>query len=354
MQRIKKVSRHFFLGLSFILASTACTLDNNTVVVPTATIPADVNPRSIVQIDYATRTALAYDMAMEHPGLFPLGLDATYDVQFPGLYETYHIDEGQSFIGQVYIFNGDNQTHDIAVICLLNHVQTPCTPASSVVRQYVIAPMTEFNPPVEIPPLPPGRHDFDVLVVRDPYVDIMENDLDSRSRTLAPAATRNLYVGDLSSPPDDDIETVFPPPKPGLKNYSSMFWVGELPELLNANGHIPIWLSSTVSPDEILNFYIHFNGLDEPEGKIIAVTAFINYEQVPLYYEGEPYTPLFVKRETKTWQPTEVQVRVPHEPGIYELLIFARAHAFESIEIGRLQPLVIFSEVSQRIRLEVK
>ena len=341
------------LLILLIVVSSGCTVANNVVDGLTATIPADVDPQAIQQIDHATISALAYDLAREHPGLISVTLYGTYEEQFRGLKETYHIDEGQSFLGQINIFNGDSQPHQIAVICLLNHVQTPCTPASHLFEQYEIDPMTEFQPPVELPPLTVGRHDFDALVVRDPFDDITESDLDSRSETVSLAATRNLYVGNLASPPDE-IDTVYPPPNPGLQGYSSLFWVGELPGLIKPNGLIPVWLSSTVSPDEMVDFYIHLNGLDQPEGKIITVTAFINYEQVPLYFEGKPYTPLFVEREARTWQPARVQVRAPHEPGIYELLIYGRAHAFEPIEIGRLVPLVIFSDVSQRIRLEVR
>jgi len=320
---------------------------------PTATIPPDVDAKDIY-IDYGTLETIR-SIAEQHPGGVSAGFDATYDERFSNSFTAFHVASGEPFIGQAWIWNADPNPHDFAALCLLNYVQVPCTPESPSVHFQHFAANEEVSLPIELPELEDGIQDFEVLIVRDPYRDIDEPDLQHRSETFSISPNCLLYVGESTQPPD--IERIFPDPKPALEGHGVMFFVSELADPLEQDGGILIWLSTSAEASEMIDFYIHLSGEDDldPDDKTMAAMAFVDYEQVPLYVNGEPHLPLYMRRKTKTWQPVAVQIRAPDQPGVYELLVTVHDYAHSGLtKVGDQYVSDASTESSQLVRLEVK
>jgi len=324
----------------------------------TATVPSNVSAKDIY-IDYETLETIR-SIGEQHPGGVSAGFYATYDERFSDTFDAFHVANGEPFVGQARIWNADPNPHDFAALCLLNYVQVPCTPESPTPHFQHFAANEEVFLPIELPELEDGRQDFEMLIVRDPYRDIDEPDLQHRSETFSISPNCLLYVGESTQPPH--IEQIFPTPKPILRGHDVMFFISELAEPLEEHGGILIWLSTSARPGEMIDFYIHFNGEETPfpDGRSMVAMAFIDYEQSPLYVNGKPHLPLYVRRKKGTWQPTAVQIRAPDQPGIYEFLVTVRDYAYPHLtkifttRTGEQYVNDASTESSQLIRLEVK
>jgi hypothetical protein len=293
----------------------------------------------------------ARSMAEANPGGISVGVYPAYQAAYPDWYMTFFVASEGVFLANIVVLNGDAASHDMMVICLLDHRQLPCTPAAPLSNQVSFdAGELQFLP-VEVSDLTPGLHDFDVLVVRDPYVDIEAESLESRETTLATYRYSNLLVDGMTHSPV--VEPIVPQEN-GRLDHESLFNLSPTAELFNELGLIPYWLEAEGTAGEMLEFYLHFNsGPYDKDGDTLAMMAFLNYEQVPLYFEGEPYMPLYVQREASTWQVAPVQIRLPDEPGTYEFIVAGRSDVFRSLEWQAQDGSAIGIEQSKRIRVQV-
>lgn len=337
MRYISALSRLLSL-LPVLLIATTCAPEapsgvggGDLSILATATIPADagaediyVNPQGLEKLR---------SIAEQHPGGMSTSLKASYGERFSNSFDALHVASGEPFIGQGYIWNADSNAHDFVALCMIDYVQVPCTPESPVVQLRQLSGGEEVFWHVEIPELSNGLHDFAILVVKEPYKNIKAQDvetLQTRSRTSNLSPNYVLFVGESGQQPH--VESVFPTPKPDsfLKGHQSMFYISQSAELVEENGGIFIWLTARAKPGEMIDFYIHFTGRIPPfpDGRPVVAMAFIDYEQVPIYVDGEAHLPLYVRRMKETWQPVAVQVRAPDQPGVYEFVVVAHDYAY--------------------------
>ena len=317
-----------------------------------ATIPPGVDSRDIL-VDYEA-IARIHSTFGTASNAISTGIFATYEEQLATRCCDFSIASGRPFTGQIWIRNEDLVAHDMAFLCLMDYVQIPCTPNAADVQLREFAAEEEILSPIEIPDLGKGLHDFAVLVIHEPYQDIDAPDLGDRSETGRAMLLSALFVGDSTKAPE--VDPVFPEPGPLLEGYGSLFFISKRAELVEPHGGILIWLSESSNSGEMIDFYLHFNDQDDPRTRrrMMAVMAFLNYEQVPIYINGQEHLPLYVQREPDTWQPLAVQIQAPSQPGVYEMLVVVRDYAHSRLTDEEHYFGPASTEHSQLIKLEVK
>jgi len=292
-------------------------------------------------------------MAREHPG-FSFGIHGTYAEQVPGTYDAFRV-EGNTFMGQFRLWNARLEAHSFAITCLVDHVQTPCTPHGAPVQSAVLQADEEILLPLEIPGLARGLHDFSVTFWQDPYANHEDPEADSRvfeSNTYC--ARVSIFVDGDTTPPAPDYLSVSGRPS----HNSTDFTVSQELDPRVEGGSFPIMTHISVSAGELFDLYIHLNNR-ESAAIDYAVTAFINYQQIPIYRDGEPHKPLYVHVPAVTWQPMAVQVRAPDEPDLYEFIIVETLFPFARLDVETeesygIDALLNNAYSSARILLEVR
>jgi len=319
---------------------------------PKATIPSGVNSQDIL-VDHETmaRTRRIFGT---HPNATSAAVFATYEEQLAARCCDFSVVEDRPFTGRVWIWNADLVTHNLAFLCLVDYVQVPCTPDAALVQFREFAAEEEILSPIEIHDLGEGLHDFGMLIIHEPYKNITAPDLKGRSKTGWVMPLSALFVGDSINTPVP--HSVSPEPGPLLEGFGSLFYVSQQAELVEPHGGILIWLSESGDASEMIDFYLHFNDQDDLRAgrRMMAVMAFLNYQQVPLYASGQEYLPLYVQREPGTWQPIAVQIQAPSQPGVYEMIVVVRDYAHSRLTGEEHYFGLASTEISQLIKLEVK
>lgn len=337
------------IPLLFLLTVLGCRSNQNLpIAMPIATVPPNVNPHD-VYINQDTIEAI-HSVGKQHPGGFSPVIFASYGERFQNAYSSYHTNTKEPFTGQLWVWNADTSAHTFAILCLMNYVQIPCSPIKSDVDILKLSANQEDFLPIELHSLTNGMHDFEALVVRDPYVGIETANSADRVETRGLPASANIYAGSVTNPPV--IDSINPDRKAGII-WDKTFFISPLAEPHEDNGSVMVWLDETININETLEFYIHFGGDDDPENHILAVTAYINYKQVPLIVDEHERLPLYVQRQAKTWQHLKVGIRSPNELGIYELLIVVRTYPHTPFEVDSEYISKATTDFSQRIRLVV-
>lgn len=298
------------------------------------------------------RLELSRRIMQQHPNGTATLIYSAPSEEKAGSDSTYRVETGRPFFGQFWLLNAyQDQPHAFAISCLLDYIQVPCAvnePASYIKS---LDPMEELLLTLEIPVSQEGLHDLVILSVKDAFRD--RDDENAYSRTVNnPKSSRvNLLVGGLSTPPTPPIENVAA--LPAIGRLGGGFLVSPLAQPLEGQRRTAAWTHDTVQANELFDFYVHLaNPLPDPLD--LAVLAFIDYEQVPIYRQGEPRTPLYVKSHAGVWQPVSAQVRAPSKPGIYEFMVVAMAEPFSRLEADSKYPIIASTRSSARIRLEVR
>ena len=321
-------------------------------IVPASTIPPDVSADDIRGPIPEAIEAIR-QMAREHPGL-SFGIKGTYAEQVPGTYDAFRV-EDNTFIGQFGLWNARLEAHDFAITCLIDHMQMPCTPDEPMVQSMTLQADEEILLPLEIPGLARGLHDFSVTFWQDPYADHKDPEADSRvfdSNTYR--ARVSIFVDGDTAPPTPDYEN-----PSGQPSHDSIdFTVSQELDPRDEYGGFPIVTHISASAGELFELYIHLNNR-ESVAIDYAVTAFINYQQTPIYRDGELHTPLYVQVPASTWQPVAVQVRAPDEPGHYEFFVVSTLFPFARLDVETeayhgIESLINNAYSSARILIEVK
>jgi hypothetical protein len=302
-----------------------------------------------INIDWET-IEWSKSMAASHSGGMSVGIYAAYKNSYPAWHSTFYAAADDEFRANISVLNGDHQPRQVAIICLLDHHQVPCTPNASLEMVVEMAANEHQLIPVTLKELTPGFHDFDVLAIRDPYMDIRSDNLEGRETTLDIYKYSNLFVDGMTHTPS--VEAVVPETKQ-RSEFAGLFYVSPTADLFDDTGLIPYWLEWEGQAGDLFDFYLHFSGSFDQDGEIISLKAFINYEQIPLYYQGKAQVPLYVQRKASHWQLLPVQIQLPPEPGVYEFYMAGRSSTFQPVEWGRdeTRPSV---EGSNRIRVIVR
>ncbi len=313
-------------------------------IVLVSTIPPDVDGSDIRGPDSETIRAIE-QINREGPG-FACGISGTYAEQVPDTYNAFRIEEGEPFIGRFDLWNGTPETHTFAIACLVDHLQTPCTPGASWVQMVSLDADQKIQMPIEISGLTRGLHDFSVTFWHDPHMNRFDQFPANRARVT-------LFVGDGVQP---FVSVAYQDP-PGQPPHG-LGWVHISQErnFLNADGSMTPEVHMVASAGELFDFYIHLNNRNDVDVEM-ALTAFLDYEQIPLYRNGEAYVPLYILNRAQTWQPVAVQVRAPDEPGRYEFMVIGTAFPFARLDLNTnygLDSPVGNAYSSYRILLEVQ
>lgn len=342
----------YWINFCLLLLFSACGYQSPTLIsefgrMPTATIPPGVQPEDMrTEIVESARA-----IGLQHSNGVSSGLFATYEEQFEDSFHSCHVASGEPFLGRGWLLSTAFEPRDFAVLCWVDYIQAPCNPDWDRVHYVQLESGEDIFFPITISGLKDGVHDVQFLAVRDPYLGIDADDLQERSETLTASPSRNLYVGTSGFPPR--VESIAPATKTPLPVLDITFFISKKAEPIETQG-VEIWLSETAQPKEFVEFYIHFNGQDDPNDTLMAVMAFVNYEQVPLYIDGTAHLPLYVQRKARTWQPVAVQLRVPDQVDVYEMLIIVRSYAHRQLEVEGRYIGNVSEYSSQRVRLKVQ
>ncbi|PIE79640.1 MAG: hypothetical protein CSA11_11035 [Chloroflexi bacterium] len=304
---------------------------------------------------YADQEGIQFfsSMISEHPNGLGVMVQTLYKHKYDDYHSTFFVEE--EFIAEISIASGLPETKPFAIICLLDYQQIPCHP--DLPKEYILEISKDSFPstriPIHITDLQPGLHDLNVVIVRNPYeegIDAIGENI--RYSILTTVGSYNLLKDGVVESANT-IKPIRVEPE-GRLDRPAILDVSTNPQLVNELGNIPLWIDAQGKVGEILPFFLHFNSdVYDEQGDTIAVTAFLNYEQVPLLYEGEEYLSFYVVREADSWQRASVSIQLPYEPGIYELFVVARTDAFSPLEIEHSERDLVGSETSKRIRIEV-
>lgn len=280
------------------------------------------------------------------------GVFATYQEQFKKRVASFHVDQGKPFIGESFFWNGTGKAKEFAVSCLLDYVQVPCQPGDQAARITILEHNQELRLPVQIS-LEDGRHDLSFLIVADPFEDMQINQPD-RADTNAILNTYNIFTNNsIQKPRYPVLQTTLQYKLPWV----SPFIVSEQnQDLMNANGSMEVWLDGKGGPGEMLEFYLHFGleRIDLIPNHEMVVMAFLDYEQIPIYVEDNPFLPLVVKHSPLLWESQRAQIKLPEEPGNYILFFYAQPNPFFRNEVRGFTRSNAFGEKSQRILIQVE
>jgi hypothetical protein len=322
-----------------------------TLSLPTVTPPPGKSIRDI-NID-PNMVEWSLSMADSHPGGLGVGVYPAYQNSYPDWKSTYYGAVDSDFEANLFLLNGDDQTRQFAIICLLDHRQTPCAPDAAWEYLRTLEPEEFQFVPITLTNLMAGFHDLDFLVVRDPYVDILADNLTSRETTAAIYRYSNLLVDNNVRPPLIEPLSLITKQR---AEFDGLLYISQTPDLFDETGwSIPFWLEIEGEPGEMFDFYLHFSGPSDKEGEVIAIMGFIDYQQIPLHHEGAAHIPLYVERRASQWEFLPVQMQLPLQPGVYEFFVVARSGVFQGVDLNRRRgDHVVATEYSTRIRMVVR
>lgn len=318
-----------------------------------APIPTGSNPKAIA-ID-EEGLALMQNMAKADVGGVVYAMYGTYEERFLDAYNSFHVKPSSPFTSQILIGNYDVTAHQFVIICLLDHSQVPCSSEAELAKFQTIDAFATTKVNVRLDGLTKQIHDFDVLAIGKPYAGLDQSDLSIRSTPFWIANLSNIYT-EKSTIKANPAIMPFP-----IQNFSEMhfedFFPSKLENPVHDNMAIEVWLDEQVKPSHFVDFYLHFLAQEEILGRFIsyplAVMAFIDYKQVPIYSNGQPHLPLYLERQPHTWQSLAVQVQAPHEMGNHELVILVRPYAYAALDGIDKYWMEPHMRMSQLIRLQV-
>jgi len=290
-------------------------------IVPASTIPPGINGNDIRGPDPETIRAIE-QINREGPG-FACGINGTYGEQIPGTYNAFRVAEGEPFIGRFDLWNGMPEAHTFVIACLVDHLQTPCTPDAPFVQLSPLDANQRVQLPLEIPDLTRGLHDFSVTFWHDPYAGQYDQFPANRARV-------SLFVGGDTRPP----VSVTYQDSPGQPLHR-LDWVriSQKRDPRKKDGSIEDEVYMRVPAGEQFNFFLHLNNKNNVDVDM-ALTAFLDYKQVPIYWREEAHMPLYIHNRAQTWQPMAVQVCAPDEPGRYEFMVIGTAFPFARLDLN--------------------
>lgn len=355
-ENLQMDNRLIFLCILLFVTCVECTPSNHNAEQRVLDSPMQLVPTGKNANDwYVHQEGITFlaSMVEDHPNGLGILMQTLYANRYADLHGTFYTEE--EFVAEISIASGLAETRPFAIICLLDYQQIPCHP--DLPKAHILELARDSFPAVKVPirmtGLQPGLHDFNVVIVRDPYeegVDVVGDDI--RYSTLATIGSYNLLKDGIIEP----VQTITPIllESDGSQERQAILDVSPNPELVDELGNIPLWIEAQGKSGETLPFYLHFNsGVHDEQDDMIAVAAFLNYEQVPLIFEGQEYVSLYITREADSWQRALVSVQLPDKAGMYELFVVARTDAFSPLEIGRSERDLVGSETSKRIRIEV-
>ncbi len=302
----------------------------------------------------ATQPATPQPALRSAPGL-TVSVRGASPIHIPDAGETYLVDENMPFVGQFNLQLLHDEAVAFTLTCLLDHLQIPCTPDVPLLQDLTLEPGETLVLRLETPALRRGSHDFSITYWLNPFADHADPLADSRVFFSTYRQRISLIVGENSTPPSIATERLS-----GQRAYRELDYLYANPQEnpFGEYGSIVIETHLHAAPNELVDLYVHLNNRLNIDMDM-AVTAFVDYQQVPLFRNGAWQIPLYVAVPTHTWQPVAVQFQAPSEPGLYEFVVvgalfpYARMDALpETDEV--IDVTIMRAHSSARILLEVE
>lgn len=252
------------------------------------------------------------------------GIQETQDGKY---WRTYQVPERASFRGFVYLLN-QGPTEEYLLSCLVDYRQVSCSfdEQQQLLYRMSLGNSEERTLPFETPALSAGLHDLAVLAFARPDA----HDLSPGYRLstdlaylFAPRAV--LLVGDepWQAPTTEHVVTGTQPdttisPLEGL--------------VVNRDEQdleIRAWMTQTAKSGEAIEYFIHL-GNDTGPSQAFAVTAFLDYEQVPL--NGAEQWVAYVSLPTGTRATLPGRFVAPQETGVHEFVVVMVYDPYQMLE----------------------
>jgi hypothetical protein len=242
--------------------------------------------------------------------------------------------EQQSFQAIVEIISYSGNKDGWFLICLLDYTQIPCDPGDEVYKYIPDNGYTSFM--LQTPPLSVGLHSINLVLLADHGKKQVE-----RWMIEADVADNPPYLvavnGDTGKP---DIQYIAPPQTRGafgidlrlvdLHTDSYPLAVGG--SFSEAIAFHTMENQISVNQGDKIDLYLHLNN-PLSEGIDYAIVAIMDRKQaIPLYVDGESYSPLYVHNKSRSWQTLEVSLLTPNEPGHHNVQILSFAFPYISLE----------------------
>lgn len=235
------------------------------------------------------------------------------------------------------------------LVCLLDYAKIPCSSEeepSSYILDEALSSVT-----IETPPLSNGLHALSLILLADigdraverwligeevmnnpPYLIATDGDTSIPNISfINPTRTRGTFGVHLRMV---DIHT-------------NAYPLGSTGNFLADISFQSITEPIVVGPGERIDFYLHLNN-PHKIGIDYAVMAIVDRKRVvPLYLDGEGYSPMYVHNKSRSWQTMEVSVFAPDDVGHHNLQLLSFPFPYASIESARAMDLDIGVGISQ-------
>ncbi len=340
-----------WIGLVLVLAACRANGSEPQGLIPRSTLPPGVEADALYVDQEAERQGI--ELMAANPGGLGLGFHGTYGEIVPSFYTTFRVHKGSPFIGEFRLRSGKLEEHSYVLLCLFDYVQIPCSPQADPFRFVQGVGQGDVVPvPLQVPIDDEGLHDLIVLYQEDPYlVGPVGSSLPDRTLQDLYEMRANVSVeGQVTSP---TLSYVEPSGQPGQGSIPyGCVPTDELENAVDERGGWIIWTETSAQAGEFVDFFLHF---DNPQDHNYAVVAFVDFQQVPIYFDEVPHLPLYVQTRASTWHTLPVRIRAPEQPGRYEFRLIALAEPYawlDSLPDGKA--LTDFPKSSPRILLEVE
>ena len=292
------------------------------------------------------------ELMARHPGGIAVGFYGTNEEIMPNYYTTFRIQKEHPFVGEFRLRSGKLEEHSYIFLCLLDYLQIPCNPQADMTQLWKGVDLgDEVRIPLYFFVGDGDFHDLVVLYQEDPYLAGPIGSGSFQDRTLRDfnEMRANISVDGRTTSPS----LLFIEPN-GQSGHGSIPYgcvVEEAPTNSDEHGGWRLLTETTAQAGDYFDLFLHFDGDTDRKH---AVTAFIDFRQIPIYYDGELHTPLYVQTRAETLHILPIRFRAPDLPGNYELRIIAMAEPFawlDSLPDGK--ELTAFPKSSPRILLKV-
>jgi hypothetical protein len=308
--------------------------------IPSSTVPPSVSANDIHDKEQTDRQMAEF--LASNPGGIGYGLRGTYAETVPAASTTFRVTPGAPFIGEFFLRSGRDEEHSYGFLCLLDYIQVPFSHKAN--RYEVREGISEGDAvgiPVEINVEGEGLHDVVVVFQEDPSLPGPAGSDSFQNRTLRDVNFARSSISIAGAVAAPHVDYLRPPSHGPYHDALPGFIVSDLQEPRGPQGGWHIWTEANAEAGKTLEFYLH---LGREQDQRYAVVEFVDFEQVPIYYEGKAHIPLFILSQASTWHTMPVQIPVPAKPGKHELRIlaigepFARLDALSDAEQDGLTP----------------
>ena len=226
--------------------------------------------------------------------------------------------ENQPFVAMVDQVSFQGNKAGWIVLCLLDFEQIPCGPGDELTRYFPDSETSSFM--LQTPPLEKGFHQIDLIQIAD-YGD------EPVERWIAQLSIKNdgpyhiTVEGDTQIP---DIHYITPTQTQEAFGFRLVDWHTKVyPLVSNPISYHEVEDPIAAGPNQEVSLFLHLNNPDSVAYDYAVIVVLDRKRIVPLYFEGEEQTPLYVHNKAGTWQILKVALIAPAEPGHHTVQILS-------------------------------